>query len=85
MHQNIMHDHMRALPVSEQVARAGGQRSEDESKVLNARIEKLTSILEGVNAEHGMLLDQVKASEEGLLKGRKANTSLKADKVSLRG
>ena len=55
--------------------------SEDETKVLNARIEKLTAILEGVNVEHGMLLEQVKTSEEGLYKARKANIALKADKV----
>ena len=64
-----------------QVARAGGQRSEVETKMLNVRIEKLTSLLEGVNAEHGMLLEQVKTSEEGLYKGRKANIALKAEKV----
>ncbi|GAX79427.1 hypothetical protein CEUSTIGMA_g6868.t1 [Chlamydomonas eustigma] len=62
------------------VARAGGHRTEDETRLLNARIEKLTGILEGVNAEHGMLLEQVKHSEENLFKARKANISLKADK-----
>ena len=65
------------------VARAGGQRSEDETRGLNARIERLTGVLEGVNAEHGMLLEQVKSSEESLYKARKANITLKADKVNL--
>ncbi len=41
------------------VARAGGVRSEEETRALNARIEKLTAILEGVNGEHSMLLEQV--------------------------
>ena len=53
------------------VARAGGVRSEEETRVLNARIEKLTQVLEGVNAEHGMLLEQVKHSEEDLMKARR--------------
>ena len=41
------------------VARAGGVRTEEETRVLNARIEKLAAILEGVNTEHSMLLEQV--------------------------
>jgi hypothetical protein len=41
------------------IARAGGHRSDDEARALNARIAKLTEILEGVNAEHAMLLEQV--------------------------
>jgi hypothetical protein len=44
------------------IARAGGHRSDDEARALNARIAKLTEILEGVNAEHSMLLDQVGAT-----------------------
>ena len=43
------------------VARAGGVRSEEETRALNARIEKLTAVLEGVNNEHSMLLEQVRA------------------------
>lgn len=49
--------------------------------MLNARIEKLTTILEGVNGEHSMLLEQVKHSEEDLLKARRHNTALKGEKV----
>ena len=41
------------------VARAGGVRSEEETRALNARIEKLAGVLEGVNGEHSMLLEQV--------------------------
>ena len=48
------------------VARAGGERSDDETRVLNGRIAKLTETLEGVNAEHGMLSGQVKKAEEDL-------------------
>eukprot|EP00195_Chlamydomonas_chlamydogama_P009299 CAMPEP_0202915398 /NCGR_PEP_ID=MMETSP1392-20130828/65575_1 /ASSEMBLY_ACC=CAM_ASM_000868 /TAXON_ID=225041 /ORGANISM="Chlamydomonas chlamydogama, Strain SAG 11-48b" /LENGTH=937 /DNA_ID=CAMNT_0049607407 /DNA_START=168 /DNA_END=2981 /DNA_ORIENTATION=- len=62
------------------VARAGGVRSEEETRALNARIEKLTSVLEGVNTEHSMLLEQVKHAEDDLLQARRANTRLKGDK-----
>ncbi|KAL6756441.1 hypothetical protein V8C86DRAFT_2647977 [Haematococcus lacustris] len=65
------------------VARAGGVRSEEESRALHARIEKLTAVLEGVNAEHSMLLDQVKHSEEDLLKARRVNVAFSADKAKI--
>ena len=48
------------------VARAGGERSDDETRVLNGRIAKLTETLEGVNAEHSLLSGQVKKAEEDL-------------------
>jgi hypothetical protein len=41
------------------IARVGGHRSDDEARALNARIAKLTEVLEGVNTEHSMLLEQV--------------------------
>jgi hypothetical protein len=41
------------------VARAKGVRSDEETKQLNMRIQQLTGMLEGVNAEHLMLLEQV--------------------------
>lgn len=62
------------------VSRAGGQRSEEETKLLNTRIEKLTAILEGVNQEHSMLVEQVKHSEEDLLRARRGNGGLRAEK-----
>ncbi|KAG2422661.1 hypothetical protein HXX76_015898 [Chlamydomonas incerta] len=65
------------------VARAGGVRSEEETRALNARIEKLTAILEGVNAEYSMLLEQVKRAEDDLLAARRANTGLRGDKAKL--
>lgn len=43
------------------MARAQGVRSEEETRALNSRIEKLTSVLEVVNSEHSMLLKQVSA------------------------
>lgn len=65
------------------VARAGGARSEEETRALNARIEKLTSILEGVNGEHSMLLEQVKHAEDALLAARRHNGTLKGDKAKI--
>lgn len=65
------------------VARAQGVRSEEESRALNARIAKLTSTLEEVNVEHSMLLEQVKHSEEDLLKARRVNAGLRAERGKL--
>lgn len=65
------------------VSRAGGHRSEEETKVLNARIERLTVVLEGVNAEHSMLIEQVKHSEEDLMRARRNNAALRADKSKI--
>mmetsp|Transcript_9124 Transcript_9124/g.17160 ORF Transcript_9124/g.17160 Transcript_9124/m.17160 type:complete len:907 (-) Transcript_9124:51-2771(-) len=62
------------------VSRAKGVRSEEETRALNARIEKLTAILEGVNAEHGTLLQQVKHAEDDLLNARRRSTALRTDR-----
>ena len=51
-----------------QVSRAAGTRSDEETKQLNAKIAKLTEVLDGVNAEHAMLSSQVKKAEEDLSK-----------------
>ena len=50
-----------SFQMERKVARAGGVRSEEETRALNARIEKLTIVLESVNSENGMLLDQVRS------------------------
>jgi hypothetical protein len=42
------------------VARAQGHRTQDETTKFTERINELTGVLEGVNAEHRLLLDQVK-------------------------
>ncbi len=53
-------NHLPLCAVYLQVARAGGVRSDEEARALNARISKLTGVLEKVNAEHAMLLEQVR-------------------------
>uniref|UniRef100_A0A061QV58 Flagella associated protein n=1 Tax=Tetraselmis sp. GSL018 TaxID=582737 RepID=A0A061QV58_9CHLO len=65
------------------VQRAAGERTDDEKRALNARIEKLTAQLEGVNTEHSMLTEQVKLVEDALLKARRRNGSVKADNKKL--
>lgn len=42
------------------IARAGGHRSDDEARALNARIVDLSKLLETVSAEHNMLTTQVR-------------------------
>jgi hypothetical protein len=41
------------------IARAGGYRSDDEARALNARIADLSKLLETVSSEHAMLTTQV--------------------------
>lgn len=43
------------------MSRAQGHRTEDETRALGEKIEQLTGVLEGVNAEHAMLMEQVGA------------------------
>eukprot|EP00892_Ulva_mutabilis_P002355 jgi/Ulvmu1/1211/UM109_0009.1 len=54
------------------VSRAKGERSDEETGVLNERIKGLTTELEGVNLQHSMLLAQVKKAEDEL---QHANTA----------
>ncbi|KAF8063069.1 CCDC39 [Scenedesmus sp. PABB004] len=61
------------------IARAGGRRSDDEARALNARIAQLTEVLAGVNAEHAMLLGQVKQAETDLGEARRASGALGAE------
>lgn len=44
------------------IARAGGHRSDDEARALNARIADLSKLLETVSSEHAMLTTQVSLS-----------------------
>ena len=65
--QEMLYDVDFRLQVMERhVARASGVRSDEETKKLNAKIAKLTEVLDGVNAEHSMLTAQVKKAEEDL-------------------
>ena len=65
--QEMLYDVEFRLQVMERhVARASGVRSDEETKKLNAKIIKLTEVLDGVNAEHSMLTAQVKKAEEDL-------------------
>jgi hypothetical protein len=41
------------------IARAGGHRSDDEARALNARIADLSKLLETVSSEYAMLTTQV--------------------------
>jgi coiled-coil domain-containing protein 39 len=61
------------------VSRAKGERSDEESTILNEKIEGLTQQLEGVNEQHNMLLAQVKRAEDDLGKAVLASTKLTKD------
>lgn len=49
-----------AQEMEHRIARAGGHRSDDEARALNARIADLSKLLETVSAEHNMLTTQVR-------------------------
>ena len=66
------------------VARAKGERSDEEAAALNARISALTQQLEGVNEQHGMLLGQVKKAEDDLSKALLAHTRLSKEQARVR-
>jgi len=61
------------------VARAGGERTDEEKALLNGRIERLTAELEAVNAEHALLTGQVKRAEEDLGRTRRRGAVLAKD------
>lgn len=62
------------------VARAKGERSDEETRTLNEKIDALSQVLEGVNAQHGMLLGQVKKAEDDLGHATVANQNLNKEK-----
>ncbi|CAG9467503.1 unnamed protein product [Pedinophyceae sp. YPF-701] len=65
--------------IERKVARAQGERTDEEKRALNARIEELTQELEGVNAEHSMLLSQVKRAEEDLYRAKRRHMGLREE------
>ena len=65
------------------VARAQGERTDDEKRLLNERIEKLTGDLEAVNAEFAMLGGQVKRAEDDLTRARRTHQNLTMESENL--
>jgi hypothetical protein len=55
------------------LARAGGQRTDDEAAVLHARIAELSATLDGRNAERSLFQAQIKKTEQDL--GEPTSTS----------
>lgn len=68
-----------------QVARAGGARSEDETRVLNAKIAVAEGILNERKAEHDVLVASVKKAEDDLETAKRKNKQLKSATASLGG
>lgn len=59
------------------VARASGERSDEEKRILNEKIGAMTKELEGINAEHSMLVGQVKHAEQDLITAKRKHVNLK--------
>jgi len=66
------------------VARAGGDRSDEEKRLLNAKIEILATQLEDRTAEHAMLSTSVKRAEDNLHSARRQHSELTKDSTQLR-
>mmetsp|Transcript_5711 Transcript_5711/g.6544 ORF Transcript_5711/g.6544 Transcript_5711/m.6544 type:complete len:927 (+) Transcript_5711:140-2920(+) len=66
------------------VARAAGERSDEEKRLLNAKIENLTQQLEEKTAEHSMLSASVKRAEDDLNAARRKNVEQNKDSSALR-
>ena len=54
------------------LARAGGQRTDDEAAVLHARIAELSATLDGCNAERSLFEAQIKKTDQDLGEGATA-------------
>ena len=67
------------------VSRAKGERSDEETAALNERIKVLTTDLEGVNAQHSMLLAQVKKAEDELQHANTAHTQQTREHAKVNG
>ena len=65
------------------VARASGERSDDEKRVLNQKISVLEEQLEGVQHDHGMLDNQVKTASDTLRHATRTQKQLEGDSNEL--
>ena len=65
------------------VARASGERSDEEKRALNARIDALNVELEVKTAEHSMLSGQVKKANDELRTAQRVHASSRRESLSL--
>lgn len=79
----LYHADFQIQMLERKVARAGGERSDEEKRLLNARIDKLSQELEEVNAEHAMLTQQVKKAEDDLVRARRRQADFKKEQEVL--
>eukprot|EP00854_Cymbomonas_tetramitiformis_P008918 gene8918-10568_t len=66
------------------VARAAGERSDEEKRLLNTKIDALTLQLEEKTAEHTMLATSVKRAEDDLNSARRKNSEFNHESGMLR-
>ena len=65
------------------VARASGERSDDEKRILNQKISGLEEQLEGVQHDHSMLDNQVKTASDTLRHATRTKQQLEGDSSEL--
>mmetsp|Transcript_5128 Transcript_5128/g.9691 ORF Transcript_5128/g.9691 Transcript_5128/m.9691 type:complete len:950 (+) Transcript_5128:130-2979(+) len=67
------------------VARAGGERSDEEKRLLNAKIEQLAAVLEEKTSEHSMLSASLKRAEDDLHIARRRNADFSKETAQIKG
>lgn len=68
------------VQMERKVSRAQGQRSQDETQELKARIAALNQALEVVSTEHSMLQSQVKQAENDYARAQRLNHQIETEK-----
>jgi len=76
--ENLYNAEFQIQQLERKVARAGGSRSDEETRLLTAKIAGITETLDERVAEHNMLTASVKRAEDDLAAARRRNLELKA-------
>ena len=83
--ENLYNAEFQIQQLERKVARAGGVRSDEETRILTAKIAAITEILDERVAEHNMLTASVKRAEDDLAAARRRNLELKAFAAEITG
>lgn len=83
--ENLYNAEFQIQQLERKVARAGGARSDEETRLLTAKIAAVTEVLDERVAEHNMLTASVKRAEDDLAAARRRNLELKAFAAEITG
>lgn len=83
--ENLYNTEFQIQQLERKVARAGGARSDEETRVLTAKIAAITEVLDERVAEHNTITASVKRAEDDLAAARRRNLELKAFAAEITG